>query len=292
MKQWPAVKPFLSRKIGIQPAYLLGLLLFFLTGFARADVWAYIDDKGLAHFAPEQLDARYEVYFRGEGLLGQTDSPSAVNLLDPDTRQPVLAAGTSRVATYFEISPGVKAVRHHVRDAARSLQIDDALLQAIIATESGFDTLAVSPKGAIGLMQLMPTTAERFGVVADKKATVEKKLTDPHTNIWAGSRYLRYLLGLFPGQMELAVAAYNAGEGAVQRAGNQIPNFQETRNYVKTVMQLYDLLKLPTQLLDRQSAPKPASGRARMTVGGAVGRSNMLPAQAPVPRVSVDIYHF
>jgi soluble lytic murein transglycosylase-like protein len=196
------------------------------------------------------------------------------------------------VATYFEISPGVKAVRHHVREAARSLQIDDALLQAIIATESGFDTLAVSPKGAIGLMQLMPTTAERFGVVADKKATVEKKLTDPRTNILAGSRYLRYLLGLFPGQMELVVAAYNAGEGAVQRAGNQIPNFQETRNYVKTVMQLYAMLKLPTQLLDRKSASNPASGRVQMTFGGAVGRGNMLPAQTVVPRVSVDIYHF
>ncbi|MDD2924966.1 lytic transglycosylase domain-containing protein [Rhodoferax sp.] len=184
--------------------------------------------------------------------------------------------------TYFEISPGVKAVRHHVREASRSFQIDFELLQAIIATESGFDPRAVSPKGAIGLMQLMPATAERFGVVADKKTSVEKKLADPSINIRAGSRYLNYLLGLFAGQVELAVAAYNAGEGAVQRAGNRIPNFSETQNYVKTVMQLYQLLKPPAQLVGRRGAANSAGGRVQMTIGGAVNRGAMPPTLLPL----------
>ena len=88
-------------------------------------------------------------------------------------------------------------------------------------------------------MQLMPATAQRYGVRATRRPPIDKKLTDPRTNIRAGSRYLRYLIDLFPGQLELALAAYNAGEGAVQRAGNQMPNYPETKNYVKTVMQLY-----------------------------------------------------
>ena len=107
----------------------------------------------------------------------------------------------------------------------------------MIAAESGFDPQAVSPKGAVGLMQLMPPTAEQYGVLADKEGrkdrkgkllparSVEEKLTDPQTNINAGARYLAYLIKLFKGEMELAVAAYNAGEGAVQRAGNKIPKF-------------------------------------------------------------------
>jgi soluble lytic murein transglycosylase-like protein len=133
----------------------------------------------------------------------------------------------------------------------------------------------VSPKGAVGLMQIMPATAERYGVTADKKTPVEKKLTDPRTNIKTGTRYLRYLLDLFPGRLELALAAYNAGEGAVQRAGNQIPNYRETQNYVKTVMQLYAMLRPPSMM---GSGRSPGRVRMELPVGGAVGRGN-LPAE-------------
>jgi len=145
-------------------------------------------------------------------------------------------------------------------------------------------------------MQLMPATAQRYGVASDKKTPVEKKLTDPRINIRAGSRYLGDLINMFPGKLELALAAYNAGEGAVQRAGNKIPNFKETQNYVKTVMQLYTMLK-PTSTADPRRAPsrvrmemtgQPASdgsGGIRSTpLGGAVGRGNMVsPLMAPVP---------
>lgn len=263
---------FFQMKNGLWRFLLLCGSLLFLMVPAHADVWAYIDAKGVTHFAPEQVDARYEVFFRGDsGFDTQSGVGGGSLASSPDTGQVQDAVGTSRVVTFFEISPGFKAIKHHVRKASESFQIDYELLQAIIATESGFDAHAVSPKGAIGLMQLMPATAERFGIVADKQMPIEKKLVDPGINIRVGSRYLSYLLGLFPGKPELAVAAYNAGEGAVQRSGNQIPNFRETQNYVKTVMQLYRLLKPPAQLAARRQTPK----RVRMAFGGAVNRSNM-----------------
>ncbi|MDO8251476.1 MAG: lytic transglycosylase domain-containing protein, partial [Rhodoferax sp.] len=174
---------------------------------------------------------------------------------------------------FFDVSPNYKVVKHHLREASRVQQIDYELLQALIATESGFDALAVSPKGAIGLMQVMPATAARYGVTGDKKTSIEKKLADPGTNIKTGARYLSYLINLFPDQLELALAAYNAGEGAVQRAGNKIPNFKETQNYVKTVMQLYTLLK-PSAL---RTARRQTPTRVRMQIqGGALSRGNMI----------------
>ena len=174
-----------------------------------------------------------------------------------------------------------------MREAARTHQIDYELLQALIATESGFDALAVSPKGAIGLMQLMPDTAARFGVSGDKTRSLAMKLADPKINIKAGSRYLQYLIDLFPGQLELALAAYNAGEGAVQRAGNKIPNFKETQNYVRTVMQLYTLLK-PDPMAARRQAP----ARVRMQLqGGAINRGNLIsraPSMMPQPSLQTE----
>ena len=138
-------------------------------------------------------------------------------------------------------------------------------------------------------MQIMPATAERYGVITDKTSRVEKKLTDPRINIKTGTRYLRYLLDMFPGHLELALAAYNAGEGAVQRAGNRIPNYRETQNYVKTVMQLYTMLKPPAAMLNGTRVP----GRVRMElpVGGAIGRGNLPPGgvQAlPIAAASQD----
>ena len=179
------------------------------------------------------------------------------------------------------MSPNYKAVKHLLREASATHGIDYELLQALIATESGFNAHAVSPKGAIGLMQLIPPTAERYGVRADKNSPIQKKLTDPKTNIKAGSSYLSDLINLFPGQLELAIAAYNAGEGAVQRAGNKIPNYPETKNYVKTVMQLYNHLKPPSMM--------SASGRVRMEMmGGTTGRSNMVPSMTVVSAAALS----
>ncbi|RYY60766.1 MAG: lytic transglycosylase domain-containing protein, partial [Comamonadaceae bacterium] len=131
--------------------------------------------------------------------------------------------------------------------------------------------------GAIGLMQLMPATAQRYGVRADAKRTLQAKLHDPQINIAAGSRYLRDLIAMFDGSLELALAAYNAGEGAVQRAGNRIPNYRETQNYVKTVLALYAHLK------PAATRATPAAAGTRAVGGGrAPARVRMeLPAARP-----------
>ena len=258
------------------------LLVLGLLPVAHADIYGYVDEKGVAHFAAEKIDERYQIFFRG----GQSfDTSRGLGATAPG-RAPAPAT-KPRLLAFFEAAPGYTQVRKHMREASSAHGIDYELLQALIATESGFDSDAVSPKGAVGLMQVMPATAERFGLAADSKAPLHRKLTDPRTNIRTGTRYLSHLLQLFPGRLELALAAYNAGEGAVQRAGNRIPNYRETQNYVKTVMQLYAVLK--------PAAAQAAGGRppvrVRMElpapVGGAAGRGNM-PAGIPLAAADND----
>jgi soluble lytic murein transglycosylase-like protein len=152
----------------------------------------------------------------------------------------------------------------------------------LVATESGKESNEVSPKGALGLMQVMPATAQRYGVSADQRATIEKKLFDPRINVATGSRYLRDLIAMFPGRIELALAAYNAGEGAVQRAGNKIPNYRETQDYVQTVLQLYAYLK-PSAALARGKGPSRIHMEMTVPKGGALGRGNMPPASGTLP---------
>ena len=114
---------------------------------------------------------------------------------------------------------------------AREERFDPALAHAIVAAESAYDPFAVSPKQAAGLMQLMPATAERFGLPRDRRF-------DPEANLRAGIRYLQWLLAYFDRDLTLAVAGYNAGEGAVLQYGRQVPPFRETQIYVRRVAQL------------------------------------------------------
>jgi soluble lytic murein transglycosylase-like protein len=116
-----------------------------------------------------------------------------------------------------------------VREAADRHQVDPALVRAVIETESNWNSSAISRRGAVGLMQLMPTTAQRFGA---------SEYYSPQQNVDAGVRYLKTLLERYNGNLDLALAAYNAGEGAVDRA-HGIPAFRETRNYVQKVQNAY-----------------------------------------------------
>ena len=259
------------------------LLSLCCSPLVAGEIWGYVDAQGVAHFSSEKVDERYELFYR-TGVSFDTQQPLAA---EPAEALPVAAptppaAVPPRLASFFAASPTYRNVQTHLREASKKHGIDYELLKALIVAESGFNAHAVSPKGAVGLMQIMPATAERYGVAGDARAPVEVKLTDPRINIRTGTRYLRYLLNLFPGRLDLALAAYNAGEGAVQRAGNRIPNYRETQNYVKTVMELYTVLKPPAPAVaEIRSQPN----RVRMVMGGppaggAALRGNM-PAMEP-----------
>ena len=270
---------------GVPVTWVVAALAGLLAMPARADVWTFVDAQGTTHFATARVDDSYELFLRGSDSfsVGNNFARGALDLIgEPATGDEARRAAVAqtpaslRLMTYFDISPNYKAVKHLLREASTRHGIDYELLQALIATESGFDSRAVSPKGAVGLMQLIPPTAARYGVRAEKNTPIEKKLTDPRTNIRAGSSYLHDLITMFPGQLELAVAAYNAGEGAVQRAGNKIPNYPETRNYVKNVMQLYNQLR-PSASVPRPTVPA-VNGRVRMEIAGPVGRRSAVVA--------------
>lgn len=122
-----------------------------------------------------------------------------------------------------------------IHAAARLAALDPALVHALVYVESRYNPAARSPKGAIGLMQLMPGTASRYGVTLALHA--------PEANLRAGTRYLSELLTMFDNRLDLALAAYNAGENAVRRHGMRIPPYRETRDYVPAVLAAYEELK-------------------------------------------------
>lgn len=222
------------------------LLAVALAGTAHAEVWAYRDKNGVTHYADRPLHARYELLYPGSG-----------NARTGGDSRPTRSSASA--VTRMELSTRFKAVRHLIREAASQHGLEFELLQAVIATESGFDPGAVSPKGAVGLMQVIPETAERFGVRATGRQSVSERLTDPRTNIQTGARYLAWLINYFNGDVRLAVAAYNAGEGAVLKAGRRIPNYPETINYVRKVTDLHHSLKPPRTVSEARAEAIPAA---------------------------------
>ena len=180
-------------------------------GFALADVYSFTDADGVAHFSNVPTDSRYQLLIATpvESVAGAAKNPSIDWL--------------ARSAQYDGVITG----------AAKDATIQAALVRAVIVVESGFNPRAVSKKGAIGLMQLQPATARRYGV---------KNIYDPEQNVRAGAHYLSDLLTRFDSNLELALAAYNAGEQAVERYGRHVPPFRETLAYVPSVMKVYQRL--------------------------------------------------
>ena len=187
---------------------LLAMLAFSVP--ATADIFSYTDANGVIHFSNVPDNRQYKLVVASQGSASKPESVAG------GTSTPFNRAGRSRFSPIVE-------------EAARAHQVDPALLHAVITAESGYNPSAVSHKGAIGLMQLMPETARRYGV--------ENSL-DPAQNIQGGTRYLSDLLQMFNNNIELAVAAYNAGENAVIRHGYTIPPYRETLAYVPKVLKL------------------------------------------------------
>jgi soluble lytic murein transglycosylase-like protein len=146
--------------------------------------------------------------------------------------------GKERGASALQL-PGYEDAKPHLEEAAVAQSLDPALVIAVAAAESAFNVKAVSRKGALGLMQVMPATAERYGVAAQASKDGEYAAMEPKVNAQIGTRYLADLLRQFDGDKELALAAYNAGEGAVLKYGRRIPPYPETQQYVEKVMRLY-----------------------------------------------------
>ncbi len=146
-----------------------------------------------------------------------------------------------------------------VKKAAAKYGVDPHLVFALMRQESGFHSRAVSNKGASGLMQLMPATARRFGV---------QNIFDPVQNIDGGTRYLRFLLDMFNGDVKLALAGYNAGENAVVNYGYQVPPYRETQNYVKNISAKYSRTKQAVKAKPTAAAPGAIAPEAISTSKG------------------------
>ena len=191
-------------------SYIIVLLLLTWSSLVHADIFGYTDEGGTLVLSDIKSDQRYALLLRTE-----------------IAQNPALAIPIAGGRINWENQKRFTGI---VAQAARTYQLDEALLHAVISTESGYEPRAISPKGAIGLMQVMPATGKRFGV---------SNLNDPALNIEAGARYLRVLLRQFDNDLQLVLAAYNAGENAVLRHGRRIPPYRETRQYVPRVLALY-----------------------------------------------------
>jgi hypothetical protein len=198
----------------ILPLLALFLAMSISSKAAHCDIYSFTDANGTQSFSNIPTDDRYVLVLHAEeaktvpaeAAASGVHKDAAIN----GSQQKTLAAEINRAAVMYHLDP--------------------ALLHAVIATESGYETRALSRRGAMGLMQLMPDTARRYGV------------TDPFNpaqNIQAGTQHLNSLLKRFGNNLSLALAAYNSGENNVLKYGTRIPPFSETRAYVPKVMRLY-----------------------------------------------------
>jgi soluble lytic murein transglycosylase-like protein len=204
------------------PILVLIVAAILLPGTSSAALYTYVDEIGVQHFTNAPTNSRYR-------------------MVERSTFSPLLSQFITR---YDE----------DIRTVSKQYEIDPALVRSIIRVESGFNPLAISVKGAQGLMQLMPATAQDLRVANP---------FHPRENIIGGVKYLRYLLNLFKGDVALALAAYNAGENAVLRYGS-IPPYPETMVYVQKVLGLYDP-SLESQLV---SIPRKAGKSSTATGSG------------------------
>ncbi|CAD6508131.1 lytic transglycosylase domain-containing protein [Paraburkholderia sabiae] len=190
------------------PSVVLGAVLFVFMHAAHADIFGKVDRSGAVVLTDTPGKAGMSVIVAAPVASGRAKQPGDSRTVPVDTAQ-------------FDTV---------IAEASETFHLQPELIHAVIDVESRYNPYAVSDKGALGLMQLMPDTARRFS---------DGNMFNPRDNVLAGARYLRFLLDLFKDDVELALAAYNAGENAVIRAGYRVPSFPETRSYVPRVLEKY-----------------------------------------------------
>lgn len=211
------------------------LVTLVLSGTAVADVYKYVAPDGSVYYTDEPPNNQYTRIMRTKVIvrvrkqrhrnsIAYSSDDSGFRSYTKSARRYAKTSYTSRLnrARYSTL----------IAQAALDYGVDEKLLHAVIQAESAYNPDARSPVGAVGLMQLMPGTAERYGVRAEDR-------TDPAESIKGGARYLRDLLDMFGSDVRLAVAGYNAGENAVKRYNNNVPPYRETQNYVDQVLAHY-----------------------------------------------------
>ena len=195
-----------SRSLGAVAVVAVALALGGASRVVYADIYKYVDKEGRVFLTDKPPHKGYKRI-----SVSRKKRPSSrINFKDMEQNRK-------------KFSPTIASV-------ARRERIPEALIHAVIVAESAYDPNAVSHAGAVGLMQLMPDTARRYGV---------RNRRDPRSNVSGGTRYLKDLLTMFDNNLALALAGYNAGENAVESYGRKIPPYRETQDYVKKVIRLY-----------------------------------------------------
>ena len=211
---------------------------------------------------PSALGQTVYSYVDENGVPNFTNIPPPGTVRDLKLRQPVTVSEPVRAQNR---KSGYDAI---IRRYAGEFRLDPSLVRSMIETESAFDSRAISPKGARGLMQLMPATALRVGV---------QNSFDPEQNIRGGMQHMRGLLDRFNNDLQLSLAAYNAGENLVQRIG-RIPHIRETHDYVRKITKKYG--KTHMDSVDRGSAGAPSMFRF-VDQDGILHLTNIPPANLP-----------
>jgi hypothetical protein len=237
--------------------------LILISTEALGEIYQYVDKNGVLTFTdtpPRNVPYKVKIYSKSSSQIRSKKKTTPKIFISPSTPgknpgselslpkdpfKPLVLTSVSEKSVIQlskpqstntirpnEIGSASLPYKEHIEEMAQKYKINPDLVKAIIKVESNYNPKAISPKGAQGLMQLMPETAKRFGVIDP---------FDPHENIAGGIKYLRFLWDLFGGDLKLVLAGYNAGEQRVVQYGNNVPPITETQNYVQKVLSLSGL---------------------------------------------------
>jgi soluble lytic murein transglycosylase-like protein len=230
----------ISSKQSLFRPFIVALALLVSTP-VLADYYKYIGPRGEIIFTDKPMEAPFTLVWRKDSqfITMAKNAPAKAPTVSAKKKDNFKVTKTKVTYAKTKHKPRVdfKSMPRNrsryskmIDEIAHKSRLYPSLLHAVIKAESAYDPNAVSHAGAVGLMQLMPQTAKRYGV---------KDRRDPRDNLQGGARYLRELLTMFNNNIKLALAAYNAGEKAVMKYGNKIPPYPETQNYVKKVLSFY-----------------------------------------------------